>query len=131
MKRPWYFRLLIVAKLMAAWAIGLPIGAVILAPQYVRDDPARFWESIVQTTRFFGLFSLPLLGVASVVCLVFAPWVASYPFRWALAAVITTGLFGFAVFNIAGMAYALAVSVPAAVLFLLFSHAWSAGARSE
>jgi hypothetical protein len=107
------------------------MGAVILDPQYVRDDPARFWESIVLTTRFFGLFSLPLLGVASVVCLAFAPWVAFYPFCWALAAVVTTGVFGFAVFNVAGMAYALVVAVPAAALFLLFSHAWPMEAKSE
>jgi hypothetical protein len=125
MKRRKHCRLLIVAQLIGAWAIALPIGALMLAPPNVRDDPARLLESIALGARFFGFVSLPLLGVALAVCLAFARSVASYPFCWTFAAVVTTGLFGFGVINnVAGAVYAFAVSIPAAVLFLLFNDAW-------
>jgi hypothetical protein len=130
-RRPGYLRLLMVARLIGAWVLGILVGVLVLNPHVLRDDPARFFEYIVLGTRFFGLVSLPLLGVASIVAFAFERSIASYPFWWTLAAVATAAAVGFAILDIGGLIYSLFVSVPAAMLFLLSVQLWPAKMKSE
>jgi hypothetical protein len=116
---PRYLRLLMVARLLAAWTLGIVTGLLVLNPHHLSDDPARFFEYVVLGTRFFGVVSLPLAGVAAIVCFAFARSIASHPFWWTLAAVATTAAVGSALLDIGGLLYALFVSVPAALVFLL------------
>jgi hypothetical protein len=65
--------------------------------------------------------STPFIALASLICFVFAGSVASYPYGWALAGVLTTVVGGAAEAGISGAALSLVLSVPAAGLFLLFA----------
>ena len=111
------FRLLVVARLIGAWAAPLALlGGVGLL--------TGSWQALWLAKILF-LASLSLAGLASLVCFVLAHSVASQPFPWTVGAVFISLLAGsVAAGNAAGGLFSLMVSVPAAVLFLLSIRQW-------
>ena len=71
-----------------------------------------------------AIASVPLVGVASLICFALPQPIATHPFPWTLAAVITISIVAFGVASFAGLVFSLMVSVPAAVLFLVSVRLW-------
>jgi hypothetical protein len=111
------FRLLVVARLIGSWAAPLALlgGGGLLTGS---------WQALWLAKIFF-LLSIPPVALASLVCFALAHSVASQPFSWTFGALLISLLAGSVIVdNAAGGLFALMVSVPAAVLFLLSVRQW-------
>jgi hypothetical protein len=75
-------------------------------------------------TKLLAMVSVPLVGLASVICFAVPQSIASHPFVWTFVAVIATSIAAFSIANLAGLVFSLMVSVPAAVLFLVSMRLW-------
>jgi hypothetical protein len=110
------FRLLVVARLIGIWAAPLALlGGVGLV--------TGSWQTL-WLVEILCLASIPLVALASLVCFVLAPSVASHPFPWTVGALFITLLTGSVAAGEAGAVFSLMVSIPAAVLFLLSMRQW-------
>jgi hypothetical protein len=110
------FRLLVVARLIGAWAAWLALlgGLGLLTGS---------WQ-ILWLVEILFLASIPLVASASLVCFVLAHSVASHPFPWTVSALFISLLVGSVVAGTAGAIFSLMLSVPAGVLFLLSLRQW-------
>jgi hypothetical protein len=116
------FRLLVVARLIGTWAAPLALlGGVGLL--------TGSWQAL-WLVEILCLASIPLVTLASLVCFVLAPSVASYPLPWTVSALFITLLTGSVVAGTAGVIFSLMVSIPTAVLFLLSMRQWPITARN-
>jgi hypothetical protein len=96
------FRLLVIARLIGTWAEPLALlGGVGLL--------TGSWQAL-WLVEILCLASIPLVALASLICFVLAPSVASHPFLWTVSALFITLLTGSVV---AGTAiFSLMVSIP-------------------
>jgi hypothetical protein len=110
------FRLLVVARLIGSWAAPLALlGGVGLL--------TGSWQALWMAKIFF-LLSIPPVALATLACFVLAHSVASKPFPWTVGTVFISLLVGSVFGNAAGGLFALMLSIPAAVLFLLSVRQW-------
>jgi hypothetical protein len=119
-------RLLVVARLIGAWAAALALlllffGCWDLIDFYKHNRGVGMSLWLI---KLLAMVSVPLVGSASVICFALPQSITSHPFLWTFAAVVTTSITAFSVANRAGLVFSLMVSVPSAVLFLVSMRLW-------
>ena len=98
-------RLLVVARLIGAWAAALALlllffGCWDLIDFYKHN---RGMGMSLWLIKLLTMVSVPLVGLASVICFAVPQSIASHPFLWTFVAVIASSIAAFSVANLAGL----------------------------
>ena len=109
-------RVWLIARVVAAWAIGLAVGSAAL---FYRGS---FWDGL-EFAEFLAMFSAPLILIAAIFCGLFPYAVGKYSAVWVLGATAAAFLLPFTLFG-TDAALSLVVSLPAGVAFMLSVWRW-------